>query len=156
MQYFTYVAMLSGTLLPSLKLCFYIFFTIFGQKKKSYFFLHFAFFSPTFPHIAAFPNTQQGFKWEWGWYRGDYTNHIPHGMGRLDAETMYAIGEYINGKKNGHHSMFYSNGSIMEECDYIDGMRHGRYTSFNRDGNIREEIDFTYGTAIVPIGVFQA
>jgi len=66
-------------------------------------------------------------------------------MCRLDWNDGYWIGEYSHGKANGHRTIFYSNGTIMVECDWIDGKPHGHETVFNEDGSIRWESDYIHG-----------
>ena len=91
---------------------------------------------------------QQAFKcplWEGFWYRGENVDHVPHGMCRRDVDGGYVIAEFSHGKRNGHRTGFYPNGTIWIECDYIDGEEHGHETVFNEDGSIRMEYDYIHG-----------
>ena len=57
----------------------------------------------------------------------------------------YVIAEYSHGKRNGHWTGFYPNGTILSESDWIDDERHGHHTVFNRDGSIEFEEDWIHG-----------
>ncbi len=80
-----------------------------------------------------------------GWYRGEHVNQVPHGMGRRDGDDWYVIGEYKNGRNDGHATAYKANGRIWAESDWIDGKRHGHETIFNDDGSILAESDWIDG-----------
>ena len=140
-RYFTYVAMLSGSLFSVVRTIFlHFFFIIFGP-----FFFFFAFFFPPLPPSVLSLTPQQGFKDGAGWYRGAHVNQVPHGMGRLDWDDQYNIGEYKDGKQNGHGTTYRVNGKIWQESNWIDGELHGHATRFNPDGSIEVERDYIHG-----------
>ena len=86
-----------------------------------------------------------GFERADGWYRGEHVNQVAHGMGRIDGDDRYQIGEFKNGKGNGHHTTYRANGKIWEESNFIDGKLQGHVTQFNPDGSIKEESDWIHG-----------
>ena len=68
-----------------------------------------------------------------------------HGMGRVDWDDRYSIGEFKDGNENGHLTTYRVNGKIWAESNFIDGKLHGHVTQFNPDGSIEGERDYIHG-----------
>ena len=77
------------------------------------------------------------------YYIGDMKNGLPNGKGTKfykDGNVRYN-GEFIDGKKEGHGTNYYSNGNYYIG-EWKNNQRHGRGTLYNRDKEIICEGNF--------------
>ena len=51
------------------------------------------------------------------------------------------IGEYKDGKRNGHAKVF-ANGKLILECEYVNNLINGKAKEFDSNGNLVFEGDY--------------
>ncbi len=69
---------------------------------------------------------------------GLYAEHYPTGQKHWECR-------FINGKKDGHETVWRRNGKKEEEGDWQEGLRHGKSTFFWPNGVKQTEGEFVQG-----------
>lgn len=57
-------------------------------------------------------------------------------------------GNYVNGKKTGHHKEWHKNGKLKCEGDYANDERTGNWKYYKETGGLEKSLDYTYGEII--------
>ena len=58
-----------------------------------------------------------------------------------DNGQLYAIGEIVDGKKQGEWLYYYESGMLDSSTHYLDGVEHGKSVSWHENGNLAFEAE---------------
>lgn len=68
---------------------------------------------------------------------------------------IYAVGNIVNGKKQGWETMFYDNGKIKSRTYFVDGQANGKVFLYSSDGGLNFSGYFLCMESLMVVGMFM-
>ena len=82
--------------------------------------------------------------------KGSYLENVKDGVWRYyyTADTLYFIGNFIDGTPDGEHIWYYKNTNIKVKGKYVMGIRDGEWKYYNELGKLILRIRYDYGIEV--------
>lgn len=71
---------------------------------------------------------------------GEVLEYYKTPEGALSSKT-----NFVNGKRNGMYTKYYTDGSVYYKVNYLDGKRFGVKTSYHKNGQVMAEVPYKKG-----------